>query len=133
MGRSYMCKPCRRAYEKQRHLIKPKEYAEKAARHQAKKVIINREIIWEAINNSCVDCGLIDPIVMEFDHRPDEEKKYQIGQMVNGTYSIETLKAEIAKCDLVCANCHRRRTMSRGSWWRDIMGESIEKSMIKLD
>ncbi len=114
-----MCKPCRRAYEAARHKANPQEGRDKFKRHKKKKNQATREYLWKLLNESpCVDCGLIDPVVMEFDHRPDEQKLYNIGAMVGNTYSQATLLAEIAKCDIVCANCHRHRTNSRSGWWR---------------
>lgn len=56
----------------------------------------------------CADCGQRYPhYVMDFDHQYD--KKFNIGP---GAYasSRENLLAEIAKCEVVCANCHRERT-----------------------
>lgn len=46
---------------------------------------------------------------MDFDHR--EDKKFNIAQL-SKIASVEKLKEEIAKCDVVCANCHRIRTHS---------------------
>lgn len=59
----------------------------------------------------CMDCGLHPKYsqVLEFDHRPDEDKKFHISDgMIAGT--MEDLIIEINKCDVVCANCHRVRT-----------------------
>lgn len=56
----------------------------------------------------CRDCGeRFDPVCMDFDHRPDEIKLFQLGDLSVGR---ARLAAEIAKCDIVCANCHRYRT-----------------------
>lgn len=61
----------------------------------------------------CLDCGVsYPPAVMEFDHRPDTVKRFGIGT-VRGQTSFSTVRAEMAKCDLVCANCHRMRTEVR--------------------
>lgn len=58
----------------------------------------------------CMDCGVqYPPYVMDFDHRDPGTKIASIGQMISG-WSFETIAAEIAKCDLVCSNCHRERT-----------------------
>lgn len=63
-------------------------------------------------NKPCVDCKEVYPYwVMDFDHLRD--KKFNIGQFRTTCQSLEVVKAEIAKCDLVCANCHRTRTWSR--------------------
>ena len=52
---------------------------------------------------------------MDFDHRPGEIKVDIIKNLVNSG-SLDTVKAEIAKCDLVCAVCHRIRTAERGEY-----------------
>ena len=49
---------------------------------------------------------------MHFDHRPGEIKEFEIGFAVRG-YSRRRILAEIAKCDLVCANCHAVRIYRR--------------------
>jgi hypothetical protein len=48
---------------------------------------------------------------MDWDHRPGEEKVFQLSH--GEKYSWEQLQTEIAKCDLICANCHRIRTRER--------------------
>lgn len=59
---------------------------------------------------SCIDCGERDPVVLEFDHR-DQKKKFKIvAKMLSGHYSWQSVKREIEKCDIRCANCHRRKT-----------------------
>ena len=58
----------------------------------------------------CMDCGGIFPsYVMDFDHIDPSKKKLGIAQ-INYFSSLEELKEEIKKCELVCANCHRIRT-----------------------
>jgi len=63
-----------------------------------------------------MDCGERFPFyVLDYDHRPDEIKKGEIARMASGSYKWETILAEIAKCDLICANCHRKRTWLRAT------------------
>lgn len=58
----------------------------------------------------CADCGQSFPsICMDFDHVRGE-KTGDLSVMANQCVTIGILDAEIAKCDLVCANCHRIRT-----------------------
>ena len=81
-------------------------------RNQARKQRA-REIIAEAKNRPCSDCGqAYETPVMEFDHVRGV-KKFTISSKVTSSPSESSLKAEIAKCDVVCANCHRLRTHSR--------------------
>jgi hypothetical protein len=63
----------------------------------------------------CMDCGWnVDPVGLDFDHRPDETKTVNISQMVVQTkYTEDDIRAEAAKCDLVCASCHRLRSKGR--------------------
>jgi hypothetical protein len=49
---------------------------------------------------------------MDFDHRPGETKRAVVTRMI-GRSGLARIFAEAAKCDIVCANCHRRRTFVR--------------------
>ena len=61
----------------------------------------------------CADCGQVFPVwVMHWDHLPGYEKLGSVSQMVGSRSRAITL-AELKKCELVCANCHVLRTMSR--------------------
>jgi hypothetical protein len=60
----------------------------------------------------CADCGgNFPPYVMDFDHLDATIKKFNVG--VNKRYGWEVMLREVAKCELVCANCHRIRTHQR--------------------
>ena len=61
---------------------------------------------------SCVDCGESDPIVLEFDHVCGE-KIHMTADRENQSYGIDTIKKEIRKCEVRCANCHRKQTHLR--------------------
>lgn len=71
-----------------------------------------RALIEELKRAPCTDCGRIFPTeCMDFDHVRGT-KRFNIGQA--RSWKIETLREEIAKCDLVCSNCHRIRSFARG-------------------
>ena len=60
----------------------------------------------------CVDCGYRDHAeALEFDHLPGYVKRMNVSEMTR--FSRKTIEAEIAKCEVVCANCHRVRTALR--------------------
>lgn len=61
-------------------------------------------------DKQCIDCGEGDPIVLEFDHRDPQTKRFNIGDAGSRGMSVCRVLAEIAKCDIRCANCHRRKT-----------------------
>jgi len=61
--------------------------------------------------SGCVDCGINNHIILDFDHI--KEKKYNISRMIHDGFSWKAIKKEIEKCEIVCANCHRLRTYNR--------------------
>jgi hypothetical protein len=63
----------------------------------------------------CSDCGeRYPPCAMDFDHRDPSTKRAAVTRMI-GRAGTQRLLDEIAKCDIVCANCHRLRTSRRRS------------------
>lgn len=75
-----------------------------------------REIVWDYLkNHSCVDCGESDILVLQFDHRDPRTKRFNLSN-ASSRYSLEEVMEEIAKCDVVCANCHCRRTARMFNW-----------------
>lgn len=61
---------------------------------------------------SCVDCGEQDPIVLDFDHIANN-KVCDVSKMVSRGYRLWRIEQEISKCEIRCANCHRRITYKR--------------------
>jgi hypothetical protein len=96
-----MAKYSRAYHIKHRDVIRGKKHIRQAR---------NREFIlqYRKANSVCTDCGNDDYRVIEFDHVRGV-KKHTISKMAVDTYSIETIKKEIDKCDMRCANCHKIR------------------------
>jgi hypothetical protein len=87
------------------------------ARNKEKKNEIKRRILEIKNTTPCTDCqqSFVDePWLLEFDHVRGE-KKFNISTMHNRG-SLRLLEEELAKCDLVCVMCHRRRSAQRGNW-----------------
>lgn len=82
------------------------------------KVIENnqRKVAAYLARHPCVDCGQTDIRVLEFDH-VHGTKAGNVSRMIGEGYSWSTIEAEIAKCEVRCANCHRIRTSERGGFW----------------
>jgi hypothetical protein len=55
----------------------------------------------------CSRCPENHPSCLDF-HHCDEEKEFCISDMINEKHSEEKILAEIAKCEVLCANCHRK-------------------------
>ncbi len=76
-----------------------------------------REYVWDYLaTHPCIQCGETDPVVLEFHHRYGKDRA--ISRMVADGLSIATIQAEINKCDVLCANCHRRVTAQNRGWFR---------------
>lgn len=72
---------------------------------------LKRQFICAVKNRPCADCGIKYPhYVMDFDHRNSNDKIVDISKTLGKNWSLERIKKEIVKCDVVCANCHRIRT-----------------------
>lgn len=70
--------------------------------------------IKEQKSKPCTDCGISYPwYVMDFDHLPQYQKDFGIREAITAGKTLDEVKSEIAKCELVCANCHRIRTYNR--------------------
>ena len=66
-----------------------------------------------------MDCGESDPIVLDFDHSKGRRKRAAIADLVRGgALRWGTILREIEKCEVRCANCHRRRTATELGWYR---------------
>ena len=105
----------RTAYEKKRY----EDPARKTLTKQRNAEIRRRNktfIYGYKATHPCIVCGETDPIVLEFDHRDPSNKRRNICEMIATLTTIETLQAEIAKCDVLCANCHRRKTAKQLGW-----------------
>lgn len=115
-GVQNICKECSR--ERSR-----KYYKENSDKH-LKAVTDNkkkyREKIQEFIFNyllkhPCVKCGESNPIVLDFDHLRDKDNCICNG--IRNIWSLDRVKKEIEKCQVLCANCHRLKTAKDQSWY----------------
>ena len=85
---------------------------------KAKVIKENRERLWAfLLEHPCADCGELDPIVLEADHIGGDKDNH-VSTLVTRGCSWARIERELAKCEIVCANCHRRRTSKRGNHWR---------------
>jgi hypothetical protein len=116
------CRSCSRAYHREHYLANKQRYVEQAAARK-KRVRIEQTLkLLEYFRaHPCVDCGEEDPVVLEFDHLG--EKDFAIGTAVV-RYGWAKIEAEMKKCQVVCANCHRRRTARRRGALRMLLSEA---------
>ena len=110
-----MCKRCKCAYSRIWYRANAEKQKAAARANTLRYRKRNLEVINRLKNMPCVDCETKYPLcVMQFDHLPEKGKKLFCisNQALNGG-NLEELKAELAKCEVVCANCHCIRTVKR--------------------
>jgi hypothetical protein len=112
-GHQWWCRECFREYFRERGAKHRRQSGEARRRRR----LAARQFVKEHLaTHPCVDCGESDVAVLEFDHL--REKLRELSQLVGSGASLAVIKTEIAKCEVVCCNCHRRRTAVRGKWRR---------------
>jgi hypothetical protein len=117
--RDSFCRPCRSEYGRAHYLANRQRYIDQArAVRQRLALKRTRYLIDYFRTHPCVDCGEADPVVLEFDHLRD--KRFAISARLHGR-NWQTILDEIEKCEVVCANCHRRRTANRRGALRAVL------------
>ena len=122
--RDRVCGDCQNEYGRNHFKNNKSQYTDRRRKYRKRR----REFIVAQKDKPCFDCGVKYPYyVMDFDHRDPKDKLFLIshagyGQTHNGklrktlgSHGVgeERLVEEIAKCDVVCSNCHRERTHRR--------------------
>jgi hypothetical protein len=105
-GKQPSCRECNRAWHERN-----KEHHNRLIHERTRRMRdeIQQRILDYLLHHPCVDCGESDPVVLEFDHLG--EKVDNVSGLARRMVRWELIEAEIAKCEVRCANCHRRRTM----------------------
>jgi hypothetical protein len=92
-----------REYNQKRKLTHPQERRDCNRRRRNERVAWLRDY---KSGLSCILCGFSHPDALDFHHRDPAQKEMEVSKTTRG-WSIERIKKEIDKCDVLCANCHR--------------------------
>ena len=96
-----------------------KNNSEKEKEYDKNRIDTLRQKLFNFLQkNPCVKCGEADPVVLQFDHLRDKE--YNISDMIRRGLSWKNIKNEIDKCQILCANCHARKTAEQFNWYSRI-------------
>lgn len=116
-GRQYRCRECNIEANKRWYREHPEARANRMDEYARRRRRRLQQLLLEYLrSHRCVDCGEEDPVVLEFDHLRD--KIDNVTRMVVRRLAWSAVLDEIAKCEVVCANCHRRRTAQRSQSYR---------------
>lgn len=105
-----------KAYQRRHYEANKELYKERAKVSREAQKIKNKEYVKQyLLTHPCVDCGITDVRVLQFDHREPDGNHKPISRLIK---SRGLLEKEIAKCDVRCANCHMIRTAEQFGWSR---------------
>lgn len=117
--RQWICLRCQRTYTNGWYARNRKKQIanvrHRKDRHRREIAALLHEYL---LAHPCVDCGARDPRVLEFDHIRD--KSDEISRMALQGRAWSAVAEEIAKCEVRCANCHRRKTAVERGWYRAV-------------
>lgn len=97
------CKECQNIMGREYYYKNLKKYYDKNKKRQ---LFISQYLKDIKNNSSCEKCGENHPACLDFHHINPKNKLYTISTMV--TNSLNKVKEEIAKCIIICSNCHRK-------------------------
>jgi len=118
-GKASWCRTCFSDSWQKRYYNNHEQYKQKHSESRNRLRAEKARRVYDYLKqHPCVDCGEPDPIVLEFDQKPGFVKLEAITQMVINNSSWDIIIAEIQKCDVRCANCHRRKTAAHFSYKR---------------
>lgn len=109
----FMCNPCRNAYYRGRRREDGGCYAGRYVKRRREKNSQWFLALKEKL--SCSRCDETHVACLDFHHRDPASKEYNIGTMVYGQKKRSLIEAEIAKCDVLCSNCHRKEHYADGA------------------
>ena len=121
-GKRPDCKECQKNQGRTKYATDETFRQNKQAQAKAYQHIRRREfqirILTILKHTGCKDCSEKDPLVLDFDHMRD--KKSGVSRLLRNNASWDDIEAEIAKCEVRCSNCHRKKTAKERGYYADI-------------
>jgi hypothetical protein len=114
------CRECAKERSKKYYLENKSKMIKQINQSRVDRLEIIRTKFFQYLKTcSCVDCGVNEPCVLDFDHKDSKSKTHEVSKMVHDGYSWVKILAEIKKCDVRCANCHRIKTAKDQGWYQN--------------
>lgn len=107
-----LCRECQRQINIEHYKKNSEDYKR---RSQEFRVKLKEKFAQWLSDKACVDCGETDPVVLDCDHVRGD-KQANIAEMLNDARPWDVILEELSKCEIRCANCHRRKTAKQFSW-----------------
>jgi 5-methylcytosine-specific restriction endonuclease McrA len=115
--RHAVCKSCTAVRSNKWYYANKEHHVRNVMSHK----LVSRQKLKDYVNDylsthPCVVCGETDPVVLEFDHIRDKDTT--IAYLISLDAPLSRLQAEIEKCQVLCVNCHKRKTAQERGWYR---------------
>ncbi|WP_292682611.1 hypothetical protein [Microbacterium sp. SCN 69-37] len=119
-GLQETCRECNRASSRRYYAEHREQHVRVVVARTARRRVEAKEHLLAYLrSHPCVDCGIGDIRVLDFDHRPQSSKRKDVMQLVKEGFSIRIIQDEVDKCDVRCRNCHAIATLERAPQnWR---------------
>jgi hypothetical protein len=117
------CKSCVGQYHSvyiKKHYLQHRDYYLRRvkARRMALKTEARQRMLEYLQGKSCEECGEADVRTFEFDHLDPSLKSFSVAHGIAAALTWDAILAEIQKCRMLCANCHRKHTAEQFGWYR---------------
>lgn len=103
-GRQAWCRSCFGGYHRAN---KDTARSRRRERYEAACAFVADHLV----SHPCVVCGERDAVVLEFDHV--QAKRDWVSRLTSRGAPLSRIQEEIGRCEVVCVNCHRRRSARR--------------------
>jgi hypothetical protein len=118
-GLNHSCRECHKLYTRAHYARNKGAYFKRNIRNREK---IKQKLYKFLEGKACIDCGEDDPVTFDFDHVDRSTKTGSVGVLMSGNTTWPRIKREIDKCEIRCANCHRKRTAKQFGWRKQKTG-----------
>jgi hypothetical protein len=115
-GKESRCRECRRAADNATYKSNPARRNSIRAQMNERSLQLKKFVREYLESHPCVDCGLDDADLLEFDHVRGT-KVAGISRLIKGACKMQRLLDEIDKCEVRCLHCHRKRTIKQLGWY----------------
>ena len=114
----HKCPEKRRQYKQEHH-----QRTKKKKRKQQNQLKDKRQhLVLEEMQRrggKCAKCGFSDIRALDWHHLDPNDKVNSVSEMIRNRVSMDKLQAEVDKCELICANCHRIEEQRLGNWTKN--------------
>lgn len=125
-GRQARCRSCARQWYRDNTEARKKNTRRRRIEYA---IEVRREMMAFFQEHACVDCGEDDIRCLDFDHRGDLLKSANVGYLLSQGHAWARIQVEMAKCEVRCANCHRKITSERAGDWRARAQKAVRQQL----